>query len=112
MTRRHQTTSGPSRRVGESAFMKMASARPRRRDGVDAMPGRRDAASTIAREPPRVRDGLVPRRSPGQLENGLPENGRRQVEPVLTQCEFPSISQLELWDDGVVTRPHRLDAVE
>ena len=85
MTRRHQTTSGPSRRVGESAFMKMASARPRRRDGVDAMPGRRDAASTIAREPPRVRDGLVPRRSTRKLENGLPQDGRRQVEPVLTR---------------------------
>jgi len=45
--------------------------------------GRVDAVSTIAREP------LVPRRSPGEPQDGLPQDGRRQVEPVLTRRPFP-----------------------
>jgi len=36
-----------SRRVRESAVASMASSRPRRRDGVDAMPHRRDAVDVI-----------------------------------------------------------------
>ena len=42
-----RTASGPSRRVGENAVASMASSRPRRRDGVDAMPHRRDAVDVI-----------------------------------------------------------------
>ena len=45
--RRLRTASGPSRRVGENAVASMASSRPRRRDGVDAMPHRRDAVDVI-----------------------------------------------------------------
>jgi dynein heavy chain len=48
--------------------------------GVVSVGRGRDGVSTIAR------DGLVPRRSPRKFKNGLPQDGRRQVEPVLTQC--------------------------
>ena len=34
---------------------------------------------------PRSRESLVPRRPPGEPQDGLPQDGRRQVEPVLTR---------------------------
>ena len=49
-----RTTSGPSRRVRETAVASMASSTPRRRDGVDAMPCRRDAVDAAARESTRL----------------------------------------------------------
>ena len=53
----------------------------------------------------RAREGQVPENNMVEIDEKTPQR------LVRTQRPFPTVSELQLWEDGVSTRPRRLDAV-